>query len=414
MLSGLDALRPLAAAGAHPLGDVALLKQLGGAEVVRKLAELAGVGAPLIDLDGPGAAATAANASKDLALLLSRVQLGDATLQFASQPADAPGAIMRLYEVLRAAQLGYGGGELAKLTKPPPGLLKDVKEVPAKASAKVYLRAMPAAALEPLTEEAVWRREASESREPYASDEARRLIGAYGRPAYSALTSNLHTTGELSGQIPASLFACVTGLQAMAQADVLPLVGAVRRADADNDLRTYAADLVSGDNDLDRVVKLAGAQAPSVDNAAGIHDGSLELGTWGATTGADRARDLERAMGVFGATCVKIFHDALGGPPPRKAGYGLQDLARKALRRLTFEDTLMLFRSLFSAVSSDGQMARGSASAPVVDWEQRVEDADRVWLQRMTDIAVSRRSGRDEALLAIAEADRKRGGLPSF
>ena len=47
---------------------------------------------------------------------------------------------------------------------------------------------------------------------------------------------------------------------------------------------------------LDRVVKLAGAQAPSVDNAAGIHDGSLELGTWGATIGADRARDRDAGL----------------------------------------------------------------------------------------------------------------------
>ena len=51
----------------------------------------------------------------------------------------------------------------------------------------------------------------------------------------------------------------MTGLHAAAQADVLPLVGTIRRAAADQDLRTYAADLVSGNNDLDMVVKVAGA-----------------------------------------------------------------------------------------------------------------------------------------------------------
>ena len=165
-LAGLDALRPIAAVGTQPLGDVALLQQLGGADTVRRLSALAGVESPLVDLDGPGAAATAANAAADFTQLLTRAvavggpQSADLAQTFSTQPADMQEALLRLYRLVRAVQLP-AASEPPRLAKPPAGLLKEVKETPPKAAAKVFLRAVPAAVLEPLTEESTWRREAT-------------------------------------------------------------------------------------------------------------------------------------------------------------------------------------------------------------------------------------------------------------
>ena len=106
-LLGLAALRPLAPPAG---GDAALFISMGGDSVVKKLSVLVGVDDPMVDLTGPGATATAAEAAVDWQAVLD-----ESGMQFTAPPADTAEAATRLFSVVRAVQRRRKGGDVRPL-----------------------------------------------------------------------------------------------------------------------------------------------------------------------------------------------------------------------------------------------------------------------------------------------------------
>ena len=284
-LAGMQALRPLVAAGAAPMSDTGLFQAIGGEALLRKMAQLCGVADPLIDLTGAGAAPTAAQAAKDFCRLLPRAQAADPDTAFSTPPLDIDEARARAFAVVRAVQEDGGGlagpsvgaglmspGAAPADTsrKPPAGTTKALREVSSKADGKVYARAVTAAVLLPLAEPEAWRSEAAAR--PWGTEalsESRRLIGALGRPVYSFLTSNTQCIDTPPGEVPASLVACHALLLDLPAARVAPLIGGVRLHEAEATVRLFSLEVLCADIDLDRAVRLCAALPPTVTNAAG-------------------------------------------------------------------------------------------------------------------------------------------------
>ena len=102
---------------------------------------------------------------------------------------------------------------------------------------------------------------------PSLPQEAARILALHGPGAYATIVSNLMIDEEVAGEIPSNFLFLRTSLLQHIRGVMAPLVGDVRMASADAEVREFAKDVLSAHLSFARAVKLCGAIAPTVRHA---------------------------------------------------------------------------------------------------------------------------------------------------
>ena len=423
-LHGFDALRQLSTGlGAAVPSNLDVLVGLGGADVATRLAKMNGITDPMVDVAGPGGTATADQASDDFGAILNGAREADDSAEFAfvSPPADAAAAVARLYAVMRAVQRSRSApvsGCGYSVAPPPvtpergssthdPLASKPLKALGEKSKgATDHFRAVGGAAVDSLASAATVQAERLALVQANLSDEGARLMGLYGSSIYALTLSNMYVDEEIAGEIPATVFSFRSHVLSRIRRHIAPLVGAVRLAEAESEVREFAKSTLSGHFGHTLLIKLCGAIAPTVEHTGGVVAGARSRGSWGVTTGASASADRERAMLVFGPLLVLVFHTILGGPAPVDAGYGLLMMAQES-RSLQPEAAQELFESTWSVIATKAHSLRNRCATLDVahlDIEAQVFTARSETLARIQSIADSAECGAAAGKRAAQEA----------
>ena len=438
-LCGLAYLRPLRCSSLPPFTDLELLHELGGADVVRRLAASAGNAAPLVSMSGLGSAATAVEAASDFSSILSAVRasvdaslalepVGSELIMASTSPADMECAgtrlrvVLRRHQELRAGrQAPRGSPEVAAPRQPRHGDHRSVKVVPATAPAERVFRAVGAALLEPMCVDSSPAVRAA-SRGVALADpisESRRLIDAYGRRAVGYFLSSGEVDGETSSDPPDHLVACRTAVAGFITRWLDDIACPQRVRSAAQDTQLLRADIQSLDLNWSRIqVRFGGlppkaAQWLAARPELALAGNSAILGRWGTLTGPLAYGDCERAARLFGPLLVVLQVDLAGGEPASEGDdtLGLLPLVQ-ATAGISDEARGLLMQEAVERFSLQHHQVRANALAKPADPEAIFLDAQVHAVQPISDAAASVQAGAAAgAAAAKAAIDAHKAGL---
>ena len=420
-LHGLSYLRPSRSPPLPPFTDLELLQELGGADVVRRLAASAGNAAPLVSMSGQGSAATAVEAASDFSSILSAVRAsvddslalepaGSELIMASTSPADMECAGTRLRVVLRRHQELRAGRqapskaspEVAVHRQPRHGDHRSVKVVPASAPAERVFRAVGASLLEPMcVDSSSSARSASRGialADPIA--EARRLIDAYGRRAVGYFLSSGEVDGETSSDPPDHLVACRTAISGFISRWLDDVACPQRVRAAAQDTQLLRADIQSLDLNWSRIqvrfggLPPKGAQWLAARPELALAGNSAILGRWGTLSGPLAYGDCERAARLFGPLLVTIQVELAGGAPVSEGDstLGLLPLVQ-ATAGISDEARGLLMQEAVERFALQHHEVRSNSLAKPADPEAIFLDAQVHAVQPISDAAASVQAG---------------------
>ena len=416
-LGGLSYLRPLRSAPLAPFTDLELLQELGGADVVRRLAASAGNAAPLVSMSGQGSAATAVEAASDFSSILSAVRAsvddplaeGSQLIMASTSPADMECAgtrlrvVLRRHQELRAGrQAPRGSPEVVAPRQPRHGDHRSVKVVPVTASAERVFRAAGASLLEPMCVDSSPSVRAA-SRGVALADpisESRRLIDAYGRRAVGYFLSSGEVDGETSSDLPDHLVACRTAISGYITRWLDDAACPQRVRAAAQDTQLLRADIQSLDLNWSRIqVRFGGlppkaAQWLAARPELALSGNSAILGRWGTLTGPLAYGDCERAARLFGPLLVILQVELAGGEPASEGDdtLGLLPLVQ-ATAGISDEARGLLMQEAVERLALQHHQVRVNVLAKPADPEAIFLDAQVHAVQPISDAAASVQAG---------------------